>query len=467
MEQAVFELLPFRFRAGTVRRIGNGPSRSFDEGRRPRFELAPTLEFESAVDRSSRAYAIWIQSSLNRILGVQLALDGIVGTLTRSAIRSFQTRSGLAVDGIVGPLTEAALIRAGAARPPTGSAGSPPAGGLVDPRVSVELPLAGPGFYSYDRDLDSDGSGRPHQFGRPETIAAVKAIGTVKAKVGGEIVVKAEAPKCQASVSAKANCQAQCSGGAKCDVKANPPVCKGGSLEVACKGECTAKAGASLKCEGSCSAACTGSCTATAGVDCKGKCEGTCTAKAGVGDGAQADGTCKGTCEGTCEVVAPGAKCEGSCKGECKGSCTGSAEASVKCDGECKADFEPLKCEGGKLEGGCKVEAKCDANCDASVSAKAECTPPSVVIAFKGAADIQAAGKLQATLEANLGVVLAFKSRLEGMIAVTAEFSGNVEAVTDIKAACIPPVVLAVTDALLDVEASVKATASIAGSVGG
>ena len=298
--------------------------------------------------------------------------------------------------------------------------------------------------------------------------AAVKAIGSVKAKIGGKIVVKAEAPKCQASVSAKANCQAQCSGGAKCDLKANPPVCKGGSLEVSCKGECTAKAGASLKCEGSCSAECSGSCTATAGgVDCSGKCEGTCEAKAGVGDGAQADGTCKGTCKGTCEVVAPGAKCEGSCKGECKGSCSGSAEASVKCDGECKGDFEPLKCEGGKLEGGCQVEAKCDANCDASVSAKAECTPPSVVVAFEGAADIQAAGKLQATLEANLGVVLAFKSRLEGMIAVTGSFGANVSAVTDIKAACIPPVVAAVGSAVADVKASAQATASIAGSVGG
>lgn len=300
--------------------------------------------------------------------------------------------------------------------------------------------------------------------------AAVKAIGTVKAKVGGKIVVKAEAPKCQASVSAKANCQAQCSGGAKCDATVDPPRCTGGSLEVSCKGECKAKAGATLKCEGSCSAECKGSCTATAGgVECKGKCEGTCKGQAqgGTGTGIQADGTCDGTCEGTCEVVAPGAKCEGSCKGECAGSCTGSAEASVKCDGECTGDFEPLKCEGGKLEGGCKVEAKCDANCDASVSAKAECTPPSVVVAFEGAADIQAAGKLQATLEANLGVVLAFKSRLEGMIAVTANFSANVSAVTDIKAACIPPVVAAVGSALADVQASAKATASIAGSVGG
>ncbi|HVJ90752.1 MAG TPA: hypothetical protein VM580_13190 [Labilithrix sp.] len=293
---------------------------------------------------------------------------------------------------------------------------------------------------------------------------AVKAIGNVKGKAGGKLVLRAEPPKCQASVSAKANCQAQCSGGAKCDLKANPPKCTGGSLEVACKGECKAKAGATLKCEGSCSAECKGSCTAQGGVKCAGKCEGTC--EGNTADGS-AKGECQGTCKGTCEVTAPGVKCEGSCKGSCGGSCTGSAEASVKCDGECNADFEPLKCEGGKLEGGCKVEAKCDANCDASISAKAECTPPSVVVAFDGAADIQAAGRLQATLEANLGVVLAFQARLEGMAALTTTFAGNINAVTDIKAACIPPVVAAVGTAVSDVQAAVKATVNITASVGG
>jgi len=300
--------------------------------------------------------------------------------------------------------------------------------------------------------------------------AAVKAIGTVKGKAAGTLTIEAQPPKCEASISAKANCQAKCSVDGKCDIKANPPTCEGGSLEVACKGECTAKAGASLTCEGSCSAECTGACTVTTGsVECKGKCNGTCKASAegGTGTGIQADGTCDGACEGTCEVTAPGATCSGSCKGECKGSCTGSAEASVKCDGECKADFEPLKCSGGELKGGCQVDAKCDANCDASVSAKAQCTPPSVTVAFSGAADIQAAGKLQATLEANLGVVLAFRSRLEGMLKVTGEFGANINAVTDIKVACIPPVVAAVGTALEDTKAAFDATVSIGGAVGG
>jgi hypothetical protein len=297
---------------------------------------------------------------------------------------------------------------------------------------------------------------------------AVSAIGSFKAKVGGQLTIVATPPKCQASISAKANCQAQCSGSAKCDLKANPPKCTGGKLEVSCKGGCTAEAGASVKCEGKCEGSCSGSCNATAGgVACSGKCEGTCKGQAegGTGTGIKADGTCDGTCEGKCEVTAPGATCNGSCQGECNAACKAEANASVKCDGKCDGDFEPISCEGGKLEGGCKVEAKCDANCDASVSAKAECTPPSITVAFSGSADIQAAGKLQATLEANLGVILAFKSRLEGMVAVTGSFSANISAVTDIKAACIPVVVLAVGDALGDVSASAQATASIAGSI--
>ncbi|HRO59223.1 MAG TPA: penicillin-insensitive murein endopeptidase [Burkholderiaceae bacterium] len=184
MAHAIFELLPFRFRAGMARSAAgafpgaSGGARAGVGARaRSRSGLARELDFEAAPDRSSRDYAVWIQSSLNRILGLRLALDGIVGTLTRSAIRSFQVRSRLVADGIVGPMTEAALIRAGASHPPLEKGSSPPVSGQQDPRISVELPLEGAGYYSYDRELDADRSGRPHQFGRPETIAAVKAIG--------------------------------------------------------------------------------------------------------------------------------------------------------------------------------------------------------------------------------------------------------------------------------------------------
>ena len=296
---------------------------------------------------------------------------------------------------------------------------------------------------------------------------AISAIGTVKGQAGGTLSIVFKPPVCEASISAKANCQAKCSGSAQCDLKANPPTCEGGKLEVACKGSCEAKAGATLSCTGKCEGNCSGSCQAQGGVECAGKCEGTCTAGGGAGgNGVQADGTCKGICSGKCEVTAPGVKCEGTCSGECSASCTGTAEASVKCDGECKADFEPVKCSGGELKGGCKAEAKCEGNCDASVKAKAECRPPELTIAFTGSANIQAAGKLQATLEANLGIILAFRARLEAMGEIAGAFSGNVEAVADIKAACILPLVAAVKNAVQDVQVSAKATVDIAASAG-
>lgn len=293
---------------------------------------------------------------------------------------------------------------------------------------------------------------------------AVSAIGSVKAQASATITVQVTPPVCEASVSAKANCQAQCSGEASCDLKANPPTCEGGSLEVACKGECTAKAGATLHCEGTCTGECSGSCTAEGGVDCAGKCEGTCAAKAGVGTGIQADGTCQGTCTGTCEVTAPSATCSGTCNGECSASCTGTAEASVKCDGECAADYEPLKCTGGELKGGCEASVECDANCDASVQAKAECRPPEVVVAVTASGSAELAGKLRATLEANLSIVFALRSRIELIGSVAGKI--DVEAAGDVKASCIPAMLAAVGTAVEDIQVAGTASVNLTGAVG-
>jgi peptidoglycan hydrolase-like protein with peptidoglycan-binding domain len=69
------------------------------------------------VNRQSPAYIRWVQSSLNKLLGLRLAVDGDSGTRTRSAIRSFQQRAGLTADGQVGAQTERALIAAGASPP--------------------------------------------------------------------------------------------------------------------------------------------------------------------------------------------------------------------------------------------------------------------------------------------------------------------------------------------------------------
>ncbi len=97
-------------------------------------------EWEGEISRSSPDYIRWVQASLNKILGLRLAVDGISGTATRSAVRSFQQQKGLTPDGIVGPQTEATLIAAGAAPPPQTSrppAGTIPSGARTPDIVSV------------------------------------------------------------------------------------------------------------------------------------------------------------------------------------------------------------------------------------------------------------------------------------------------------------------------------------------
>jgi murein DD-endopeptidase MepM/ murein hydrolase activator NlpD len=89
------------------------------------FELADEYESGSGLE-----YNRWVQTALNRVMGLHLAVDGIVGPKTRSAIRSFQQKQGLRVDGIVGPITESALIRA---------AGLPP-GAVASPSPYVPAP---------------------------------------------------------------------------------------------------------------------------------------------------------------------------------------------------------------------------------------------------------------------------------------------------------------------------------------
>ncbi|MEJ1237427.1 peptidoglycan-binding protein [Chryseolinea sp. T2] len=105
----------------------------FEGGEFETDEFEADTELDGEVDRSSIQYGMWIQTSLNKILGLRLDVDGIIGSQTRSAIRSFQQKQGLSADGIVGPITEDALIRSGAGQPPESSGPSPtPSTGTPD-----------------------------------------------------------------------------------------------------------------------------------------------------------------------------------------------------------------------------------------------------------------------------------------------------------------------------------------------
>jgi outer membrane protein OmpA-like peptidoglycan-associated protein len=92
--------------------------------------LRPIIETDEEADtinRKSPEYIRWVQSSLNKILGFTLAVDGLLGPKTTQAIKVFQQKAGLGVDGIVGPKTEQGLIQAGAVPPPA----APGKGALV------------------------------------------------------------------------------------------------------------------------------------------------------------------------------------------------------------------------------------------------------------------------------------------------------------------------------------------------
>ena len=117
------------------------------------YGLVQEEEWTSEI-RTDSEYVRWIQNSLNKILGLRLTVDGINGTHTKSAVRSFQEKNGLTVDGVVGPNTEAVLISASASVPPPAATPSytPTPGTTICatpyPDVVVQLPPTGLGFYS-------------------------------------------------------------------------------------------------------------------------------------------------------------------------------------------------------------------------------------------------------------------------------------------------------------------------------
>ena len=66
--------------------------------------MSVTLPQSPTVGTSS--YNAWVQTSLNKLQGSGLAVDGVIGPLTRQAIMTFQTTWGITVDGVIGPETD-------------------------------------------------------------------------------------------------------------------------------------------------------------------------------------------------------------------------------------------------------------------------------------------------------------------------------------------------------------------------
>ena len=315
--------------------------------------------------------------------------------------------------------------------------------------------------------------------------AQIDATFGASAEVKGTLSVDFQPPVCTASVSAQASCEGSCSGDAKCDAMATLPKCEGGKLSVECKGSCEVSAETpKISCTGTCGGKCEGSCKAEAGatVACDGACEGTCSADAAGGtemNGIQADGSCKGKCEGKCTASASAAvECKGTCEGSCDAKCEASpGAAKVKCDGTCMGEFEAPKCEGGSAEIKCDADVDCKASCKSSASAKAECKPPSLNIAFSGkaGANVEAQAKIDiglASLKANLPnliVVLkargtAFAAGINATVSAGASVGANTGDLSTKAVACLIPITAAVATAAADFKVALDASVKVAGA---
>lgn len=301
--------------------------------------------------------------------------------------------------------------------------------------------------------------------------AAVKFLGEVKAKanISGGIKLDIVPPKCSASMNAMAECAGSCDatiepGSAKVE-------CEGGEISGSCEGKCegSCQIEAGAQCEGTCGGKCEGTCEAGFSGSCDGTCEGKC-------DGKDTKGACKGTCDGKCEGGGKGS-CSGTCKGTCSASCEAKASGSCSgtCSGSCDVEMKAPKCSGEIKPP--EMSAECKASCDAQVSGKLECTPASVNLKMSGAADMEAATKLKAAIEANLPgilkVTLGMKGRIEGAIdnvkasieGVKAAVTGGGEAALKV-GGCIAASLKAQVDASVSLNVSVSASASASGEAG-
>jgi hypothetical protein len=270
-----------------------------------------------------------------------------------------------------------------------------------------------------------------------------QAVAQINAKITGQgsVTISFQPPVCSFSVSAQASCEAKCTADVMCQAEL-------GNIEARCEPGML-----SGKCSAECSGRCEGS--ANLAVTCQGTCEGTCEGMCGgMPSGGSCAGVCDGTCRGTCQPMA-GASV--TCEGDCTGGCSVAVTAP-----KCKAELTPPSAN-------CQGSAECSGSCQASASAKAECKEPSIEITATGGIDAQAIAALKLHLPKIILVAEVRGQLLLDNAQVVAGFSGNLAAgaSADATAAlCLIPAGAAIVDAVANIDASVKGTLAVTGSLG-
>lgn len=77
--------------------------------RDPYSPISEPFPIDSTSSAPGTEIVRWAQDCLNHAMGLRLAVNGVMGVDTRSALRRFQGQQGLRVSGILGPDTEEAL----------------------------------------------------------------------------------------------------------------------------------------------------------------------------------------------------------------------------------------------------------------------------------------------------------------------------------------------------------------------
>jgi hypothetical protein len=166
-------------------------------------------------------------------------------------------------------------------------------------------------------------------------------------------------------------------------------------------------------------------------------------------------------------------QCKGQCKGTCNAKCEAKAGGTARCDGKCHGDAKPLSCKGGELKAQCKADASCEGNCHASASAKAECTPPKLDIAFTASARGQVTHEEALMVEAIRlhlpEILLVFKARGHAFAELSKKVVASGSATLDpgklgVKgAACVAAIAPVLAQASVNAVAAVEAAGHVAG----
>jgi hypothetical protein len=190
----------------------------------------------------------------------------------------------------------------------------------------------------------------------------------------------------------------------------------------------------------------------TASMDAMADCAASCDATVKPGsvnvkcEGGKLSGGCDAECKGTCSVEA-GAQCEGSCSGSCSGSCE--AGFTGTCGGKCDGKCDGKSSKGAACKGTC--EGKCSASASGSCSGSCKGT-------CSASCDVEAKGKCSGTCTGECSVQMKAPS-CTGEVKppqMSAECQSHCNAQVSAKMECTPASVDVVVVAKGDAEASVK-----------